>query len=206
MRNTTIFLIKNLNSTLVSEFLPISITFGIYLQDLLDGSSMKNLVLPIAIIFFWFVIYLFISSIELYFAIEIVKDNNLNPEKPKRQIYKTVIRKSLENVVIGLLIFSLMSLCLLLELAKGTHEKDDQGWGYLTSLGIYVFFCLGSIIHKGLKIGESFEAVEGEKDEFFNLIGAFFLIFKKWFFDKTVNSFGGKSQDNINNQDNGKDI
>lgn len=169
--------------------IPLNITFGIYLQELLEGSNVKNLVLPIAIYLVWIFIYFVISSIELYFAVEIVKEQNNRGEVPPKKVYKTIIYKSLENIVIGVLIFSLMGVCLISELSKEGNHPDSVGFGYLTVLGSYVFFCLSTVIYKGVKIGESFEKTEGQKDEFFNLIGAFFLILKKWFFDRTINSF-----------------
>lgn len=206
MKYINILFLKKLNILFIYDFVPISITFGIYLQELLDGASMKNLVLPIAIYIGWFFIYLLISSIELYFAIQIIKENNLKIENKKKNVFTSIIRKSLENIVIGVLIFTLMSICLLSEVSKGSHEKDSQGFGYLTVLGILVFFSLSSIIYKGVKIGESFEKIEGEKDEFFNLIGAGFLILKKWFFNRTINSFNinPQNEEKVNNKENGK--
>lgn len=182
--------------------MPISITFGIYLQDLLEGANMKNLVLPIAIYIVWIGVYFVISSIEVYFTTEIIKENNLNPELAHKKVYKSIIYKSLENIVIGVLIFSLMGICLISELSKDSHDGDTVGFGYLTILASYVFFCLSTIIYKGVKIGELFEKTEGEKDEFFNLIGGFFLILKKMFFDRTINSFNAlpKSEENLNKE------
>jgi len=198
-----LLLYKNLNYLFLNEVLPISITFGVYLQDLLEGANMKNIVLPIAIFFVWIPVYIIISSIEIYFSTEIIKENNLNSTLIRKNIYKTLIYKSLENIVIATLIFSLMGICLISELSKDSDDGDSVGFTYLTILSFYVFFCLGSIILKGIKIGESFEKIEGPKDEFFNLIGAFFLIFKKWFFDKTTNSFNiiPKNNESLNNKE-----
>lgn len=181
--------------------IPLNITFGVYLQELLEGSNIKYLVLPIAIYFVWIFIYFIISSIELYFAVEIVKEQNFKAEVPPKKVYKTIIYKSLENIVIATLIFSLMGVCLISELSKEGNHTESVGFGYLTVLGSYVFFCLSTIIYKGIKIGESFEKTEGQKDEFFNLIGAFFLILKKWFFDRTINSFNIPKVEEKNKED-----
>lgn len=181
--------------------IPLNITFGIYLQELLEGSNIKNLVLPIAIYLVWIFIYFVISSIELYFAVEIVKEQNLRGEVAPKKVYKTIIYKSLENIVIAVLIFSLMGVCLISELSKEGNHAESVGFGYLTILGSYVFFCLSTVIYKGVKIGESFEKTEGQKDEFFNLIGAFFLILKKWFFDRTINSFNIPKMEDKNKED-----
>ena len=91
-----------------------------------------------------------------------------------------------------------MSISLLSELTKDSDDGDSIGYAYLTILSIYVFFAFGSIILKGLKIGDWFDKIEGPKDEFFNLIGAFFLILKKKFFDRASNSFNNEPPKNDN--------
>ncbi len=190
---------KNWYSLIINETFPISITFGVYLQDLLEGANIKNLVLPIAIFLIWIPSYIIISAIDMYFAAEIEKENNLI-STVKKNVYKTVIYKSLESLTVSIIIFCLMCGCLITEVSKD-HESNSIGFTYLTMLVIYVFFSIGSIFLKAFKIGNSFEKVEGPKDEFFNLVGGFFAIFKKWFFDKTKNSLNMPEVEKENKKD-----
>ncbi len=170
-----------------SGLLPINITFGLYLQELMEGANVKNLVLPIVILIGWSIVYFVISIIETIFYIEKEKQKSRQENTPYKSVLRSIFFKSLENIVISMLIFCLMGICLISELSKDEHSST--GFGYLTILGTYVFFCLSAVIYKGVKIGEHFEKIEGDKDEFFNAIGAFFLLVKKWFFNRSINSF-----------------
>lgn len=183
------------------------ITLTFYFNELLLGTSVKKLVLPIMIYLIGFVIYHMLSLVDLITGLMNAKYQNsiaVNPDKNYIKPYRLwfTVWKNLGVSILNLL---LMFLCFLAEIIQSSHPDDDFvstiGSGlYMTLIWIFVTSWGMASLFDFISIGQNIERRTGIKYRIFILAEKITNIAQKRIILKAKNSMEAIEESNENSQ------
>ena len=177
-----LFLYKNGALFLVNG--SISAGFIYYLSELLKGTEMKNLVLPITVWVVGVIMYFFFTTVDLLTGLWNAKyQNSILPVPNKRWVKSYKLYRTMWKGL-GVTMFSFLAMLVVI-----FTEIINGDYSYYFSLWFLVTVILMACAFEFHSIGENIEKRTGEKPAFFNLIERLTNVAQKGIILKAKKSF-----------------
>lgn len=203
---------KNGSLLLVNGGFSAAIVF--YINELLQGTETRNLVLPIFIYIVGFLIYHVFSLIDLVTGLMNAKyQNSILPEPKKNYIQNYKLWFSIwKNLGITVFAFMVMIICIFTEIIKGSGDGFIENSMYTISIWALVTTWLMASAFEFHSIGENIEKRTGSKPRFFSLASILTNIAQNKIILKAKNSYDMmektpeevEAEVNINTEENDK--